>query len=155
MRIKIIPSPNYNLEKASACSLAIKMIFIWSKAMYDYNNVFLETQPLRDELAKANKIVQEKMALLAEKKEMLAKIEAKILKLEEDFKITLARKEKLEHDAEECKVKLDRAIKLTSGLSSEKVRWSNDIQLFTSKEFLIAGNSVIGAGMVAYGGPFT
>lgn len=28
---------------------------------------------------------------------------------------------------EMCKVKLERALKLTSGLSDEKVRWSSDI----------------------------
>jgi dynein heavy chain len=66
-----------------------------------------------------------------------------------------SRKEKLEREAQECSVKLDRAVKLTSGLSGEKVRWSNDIQIFQAKEDLIAGNSVIGAGMVAYSGPFT
>lgn len=28
---------------------------------------------------------------------------------------------------ENCKIKLERALKLTSGLSDEKVRWSSDI----------------------------
>ena len=56
---------------------------------------------------------------------------------------------------EKCKITLDRAIKLTSGLSGEKVRWTDDIAGLSSKEDLLAGNSVIGAGMVAYSGPFT
>ena len=56
---------------------------------------------------------------------------------------------------ENCKITLDRAIKLTSGLSGEKVRWTDDISVLSSKEDFVAGNSVIGAGMVAYSGPFT
>lgn len=65
------------------------------------------------------------------------------------------KKERLEKEAEECRVKLERAIKLTGGLSGEKIRWSNDIEDFKKRENLIPGDSVIGAGMVAYSGPFT
>lgn len=68
------------------------------------------------------------MDLLAEKKAMLAQVEANIKKLEEEFGLMVAQKEKLEKDMEMCKVKLERALKLTSGLSDEKVRWSSDIQ---------------------------
>lgn len=75
----------------------------------------------------AEKFVKEKMAYLAEKKAVLAKVEAKVRQLEEDFRITLAKKEELEKQMELCKFKLERALKLTSGLSDEKVRWSNDI----------------------------
>jgi dynein heavy chain len=39
----------------------------------------------------------------------------------------VAKKEGLENKMEICKIKLDRAIKLTSGLSGEKVRWTEDI----------------------------
>ena len=54
-----------------------------------------------------------------------------------------------------CKIKLDRAIKLTSGLSGEKIRWTEDISSLQALEDLLAGNSVIAAGMVAYSGAFT
>jgi len=50
---------------------------------------------------------------------------------------------------------LDRAEKLTVGLSDEKVRWGNDIKLFTFNEKYIPGDSMIGSAMVAYAGPFT
>ncbi len=40
-------------------------------------------------------------------------------------------------------------------MSGEKVRWTDDIAILNAKEDLLAGNSVIGAGMVAYSGPFT
>lgn len=52
-------------------------------------------------------------------------------------------------------MKLDRAIKLTGGLSDEKERWGKDIEILKSKEFLIPGNSILAAGMVAYSGSFT
>ena len=123
--------------------------------MYDFNKVFLETEPLRLKLMQSEKIVKEKMDLLAEKRAMLAEVMANIQKLEEEFALMVAQKEKLEKDMEQCKVKLERALKLTSGLSDEKVRWSIDIQGMQAREELIPGNSVIGAGMLSYAGPFT
>lgn len=86
---------------------------------------------------------------------MLKEIEDRLAKLEEEYKMMVEKKDRLQKEAGECEVKLDRAIKLTGGLSGEKIRWFNDIEEFKKKENLIPGNSVIGAGMVAYAGPFT
>jgi dynein heavy chain len=56
---------------------------------------------------------------------------------------------------EDSRLKLERANKLTSLLGNEKTRWRTDIQKFKDERQLIAGNSVLSAGMVAYAGPFT
>ncbi|KAL4464296.1 hypothetical protein ABPG72_011341 [Tetrahymena utriculariae] len=151
---KILSHEDWSLEKAKTCSHAIKYIFSWCQAMYDFNKVFRETQPLRDKLEKFEKIVSEKMAELKIKKDALEEIQNKIKKLEEQFNETVAKKEKLTNDISECQLKLDRAQKLTSGLSDEKVRWSKDIEILQNNEILIPGDTVIGAGMVAYSGPF-
>jgi dynein heavy chain len=55
----------------------------------------------------------------------------------------------------ECQLKLDRAQKLTEGLSDEKTRWSSDIKTLSKKFDFLPGDSLIGAGMVAYSGSFT
>lgn len=89
--------------------------------MYDFNKVFKETQPLRDKLDKFQRVVDEKMAELRVKKEALATIQSKIKLLEDQFNETIAKKEKLSKDISDCQIKLDRAQKLTSGLSDEKV----------------------------------
>lgn len=52
-------------------------------------------------------------------------------------------------------MKLERAQKLTEGLSEEKTRWAIDIKNLEKKMELIPGDAVISAGMVAYSGPFT
>jgi len=55
---------------------------------------------------------------------------------------------------EECQIKLERAFKLTSGLSDEKERWTLDVAKLSKKEPLIPGDSIISAAMLAYSGPF-
>ncbi len=52
-------------------------------------------------------------------------------------------------------MKLDRAQKLILGLSDEQIRWSKDVKKMIEDANLIAGNCAIGAGMIAYSGPFT
>ena len=54
-----------------------------------------------------------------------------------------------------CKVKLERAKKLISGLSDEQERWGKDVKRLEEESTLITGNCVVSAGMVAYSGPFT
>ena len=61
----------------------------------------------------------------------------------------------LKERIQECELKLERAQKLTEGLSEEKVRWGNDIKNLEKKMELLPGDTVISAGMVAYAGPFT
>lgn len=41
MRDKIKPNPDFCLERASTCSLAIKHIYSWANAMFEFNKVYL------------------------------------------------------------------------------------------------------------------
>lgn len=47
---KVIMDPEFTLERARQCSHAVKFLYSWVRAMYDYNKVFVETQPVRDAL---------------------------------------------------------------------------------------------------------
>lgn len=82
-------------------------------------------------------------------------VNKKIQALEQTFQEKIRLKEQLTQEIETCKVKLSRAKKLTEGLSDQQKRWSLDVQRFRDNASLIAGNSVVAAGMVAYAGPFT
>jgi len=71
------------------------------------------------------------------------------------FNEKVAEKDRLTKDINDCEIKLERAQKLTDGLSDEKTRWARDIEILNSKYDLLAGDSLVSAGMVAYSGPFT
>jgi dynein heavy chain len=55
---------------------------------------------------------------------------------------------------EECQIKLERAFKLTGGLSDEKTRWTIDIEKLSEREPLVPGDSLVSAAMLAYSGSF-
>jgi len=88
-------------------------------------------------------------------KESLEKVNARIRELERMFNEKIAEKEILTQKIKECEIKLERAQKLTEGLSDEKTRWARDIDILNSKYGLLAGDSLIAAGAVVYAGPFT
>jgi dynein heavy chain len=99
--------------------------------------------------------VAQKTALLQEKKKILQGVINKIASLEQSFNDCIEKKEKLTKNIQECEIKLDRAKKLTSGLSGEKSRWEREVARLQSLAQYIPGNSLLSAAMVSYGGAFT
>jgi dynein heavy chain len=88
------------------------------------------------------------------KKEALDAVNKKISELEANLLEKVNTKKQLEKKIEQCKTQLDRAQKLTEGLSDEKERWSRDIKRLELSGELIPGNSAIAACMLSYSGPF-
>lgn len=62
---------------------------------------------------------------------------------------------RLEAKITDCNTKLSRAGKIIEGLAGEKQRWTETVQELGKEYELLVGNSLIAAGMVAYGGAFT
>ena len=92
-------------------------------AMFSFNQIYLNTQPLRERESEVKQLVAEKTAMLQLKKKTLEGVISKIAGLEKGFNDCILKKDELTKKILECEVKLDRAKKLTSGLSGEKYRW--------------------------------
>jgi len=152
---KIKDEKDFQEESVKKANLATKYLWSWVNAMYTYHNVYTKTKPLRDKLAETEKLLAEKTEELIKKKEELALINAKILKLQEEYEKIILEKQRLTDKKAECEMKLDRAHKLTSLLSDEKERWIHEIGVLSQRGSLLPGDSTISAGMVAYSGPFT
>jgi dynein heavy chain, axonemal len=124
-------------------------------AMYIFNQIYINTQPLREREAEVKQLVAEKTAMLQLKKKTLEGVITKIANLEKAFNDCILKKEELTKKILECEVKLDRAKKLTSGLSGEKQRWEQEVKRLESLAKYLPGNSILSAAMVSYGGAFT
>ena len=66
----------------------------------------------------------------------------------------IRQKKELDDKVEECKVKLDRAEKLISGLGVEKTRWKQQSETLAQVYINLTGDVLISAGMIAYLGAF-
>lgn len=80
---KILVDPQFTLDRAKTASYAIQFLFLWVKAMYDFNKVFNETRPLREKLQATQKLLAEKTAFLKQKMDALNAVNAKIKSLEQ------------------------------------------------------------------------
>ena len=74
------------------------------------------------------KLLAEKTAFLKEKMDALDAVNRQIKTLEDTFEQKMNEKERLTNEITLCKVKLERAKKLISGLSDEQIRWSQDVK---------------------------
>lgn len=155
LRDKVISNPEFEYDKVARSSFAAKYLQMWVKCMFLYNEVYTKTEPLRKELAILKKQVEEKQAFLRKKKAELEEINQKIDMLTKKYQDSMKEQAMLKQKITECEVKLERAQKLTEGLSEEKVRWASDIKMLEKRMDLLPGDSIISAAMVAYSGPFT
>jgi dynein heavy chain len=78
-----------------------------------------------------------------------------LAKLEADFQAMVDKKNQLEKQVEDCKLKLDRAEKLIGGLGGEKTRWTQAAADLGEKYNNLTGDVLVSAGLVAYLGAFT
>jgi dynein heavy chain len=78
---KIMGDPEFTLDRAKSSSYAIQFLFLWVKAMFDFNKVFNETRPLREKLEGTQKMLAEKTAFLKTKMDALDAVNKKIQEL--------------------------------------------------------------------------
>lgn len=65
---------------------------------------------------------------MRKKKDELTAINNKIDMLTKKYNESMKEQEELRNKIQECEIKLERAQKLTEGLSDEKTRWAIDIK---------------------------
>jgi dynein heavy chain len=138
---------------AKASSLAIGLCK-WARAMKTYHEIAKVVIPKMDalrvkeaELATANKQLAQAQALLASAQASLDEMQVK-------FDTAMAEKQKLQDDADNTKRKMSAANALISGLSGEKVRWTQQSKEFDDQIARLVGDCAIACAFLSYLGPF-
>lgn len=75
--------------------------------------------------------------------------------LEVNFKEANDKKEQLVEDVGQCRARLDRAVKLMSGLGGERTRWTQSCADLTASYDDLVGDTLVCAGAISYLGVFT
>eukprot|EP01041_Mallomonas_annulata_P000971 gene971-1882_t len=147
--------PTFTPDIIEKASKACKAMCMWTRAMYKYHQVTLVVEPKKKLLAEAQISLDETMKTLNQAQRVLGAAEEKIAALEASFKEANNKKEQLVYDVEQCRSRLDRAVKLMSGLGGERTRWTESCaNLSTSFEYIV-GDALISSGSISYLGVFT
>eukprot|EP00744_Colponema_vietnamica_P001395 GILI01002309.1.p1 GENE.GILI01002309.1~~GILI01002309.1.p1 ORF type:complete len:1648 (+),score=540.15 GILI01002309.1:478-4944(+) len=155
---KIIPyikDKNFTPESVKDISMALVGVCQWVKAMETYYRVLKIVRPKQIMLAAAEAEYNKAMAILTEKKERLAKIDAHLNQLQNKLDDCTAQRTSLESQQHDTETKLTRAVRVIGGLQDEKVRYTQQVEQLTKRMETIVGDSVLSAGVVSCLGPFT
>ncbi|KIZ07415.1 Dynein heavy chain 17, axonemal [Monoraphidium neglectum] len=150
-----VANPDFTPDKIQQASQAAYGLCCWVRAIELYDRVAKVVAPKRAALAEAEAQLATVMSALALKQAELKKVMDQLAALDRDLREKTARKESLEREVELCKVKLDRAQKLISGLGSEKTRWRDAAAALGRQYVALTGDVLLAAAQIAYLGPFT
>ncbi|CAG5134524.1 unnamed protein product, partial [Candidula unifasciata] len=149
-----VAQADFHPEIIGRVSSAAKSLCMWVRAMEMYGRIFRIVEPKRQRVNAAMAILREKQAALAEAKAKLAEVEAKMAELKRLYEEKLAQKEELKRKAEHTEMMLDRAQRLVSGLSSERIRWEQTVKELEGRMEHLIGDVLISAAFMSYLGPF-
>ena len=152
---KYLQDPEFTAEALVSVSEAAVSLCAWVRAMDQYSRVMRVVQPKREALATAEASLRHAQETLAAKQLSLKVVEARVAGLHAKYRMKQSEKDELSQNIERTKVRLVRAEKLVSGLSSEEVRWNAQAELLNSSLKNLVGDVILSAGCIAYIGPFT
>ena len=127
----------------------------WVCAMEKFYHVNLEVIPKQKAQQGAEEEYNKYMKNLEVKEAELKVVQDKVAALQSDLDQTLANKDKLERDVDECKKRLIRAQQLIESLGGEKVAWKEYAIRLGEEYIALTGDVLVSSGMIAYSGPFT
>lgn len=153
---KFVQNPDFNPENMrNKISSAAAGLCSWVCAMEKFYHVNLEVIPKQKAQQAAEEEYNKYMKNLEIKEAELKIVQDKVAALQTDLDQTLARKDKLEHDVDECKRRLIRAQQLIESLGGEKVAWKEYAVRLGEEYIALTGDVLVSSGMIAYAGPFT
>ncbi|CAB0032367.1 unnamed protein product [Trichogramma brassicae] len=146
---------NFEPHKVAKASQAAEGLCKWVRAMVLYDRVIKIVAPKKEKLAEAERMFEETMNFLNAKRKMLADLNLKLAKLNDQLVRTIDTKIDLENQVTLCRNKLIRAEKLISGLGGEKSRWTECAENLELVYQCLPGDVLISCAMIAYLGPYT
>jgi dynein heavy chain, axonemal len=113
----------FNPDKLKSLNMVAMNFCKWVLAMQGYYQVNLIVIPKRKELEIANAEYERVSKNLKIAQDKLAVVVREVNELTDNLNRLTSEKKELDDRVEDCKLKLERAEKLISGLGGEKTRW--------------------------------
>lgn len=135
-------------------NIANYCLFLLVNSAIRYNDLYEKTKPLRKQQEEVMMELKVKEELLEEKNRDLNDLNEKLEGLEKLLMAKNREMSELKSRIEGCSERLMRAKKLTTLLSDENSRWSDDIDQLEVVANLLEGNSLLASSMLSYAGPF-
>ena len=146
--------PLYTAEAAMVACGQVAGLLKWTRAMADFYKVNVNVIPLKADLAEKQNLLTKAENDLRELEETLQQRNDEVRAAETEFCIANDALQKVKDDASLLQSKLDAAHAMITGLSDERTRWTEQIQLFKNEINRLVGDVLILTGFLSYTGPF-
>lgn len=155
IRKEYLSNKDFKPHIVAKASTAAEGLCKWIIAMDMYDAVAKVVAPKKAKLEAAEREFAQTMAVLEEKKALVARLEARLAELNEALEEANIKKKALEDEVQLCIDKLSRAEKLIGGLGGEKVRWTAAAANLQTLYDNLAGDILVSCGIIAYLAPYT
>jgi len=145
----------FNPDEVMKISTAGAGLLKWVFAMINYNKVARTVNPKRAAVETAEKTLRIKERELAETKAELKSLQAELKQLSSQFEEKSAKQQDLKQSAELMANRLNAAERLITGLSSEKIRWTTEMQELRARKEKLIGDCLLTSAFLCYAGTFT
>ncbi|KAL1513082.1 hypothetical protein ABEB36_002553 [Hypothenemus hampei] len=143
------------LDEMASISKAGYGLLKFVQAVLGYCAVYREVKPKKERVEQLQADYNAAKKYLEKLYSEIGKLEADLDKLNQKYADAMKRRQELQEETDLMMRRLEAADKLINGLSSEKNRWTDDLEgLHLEKERLI-GNCLLCSAFLAYCGPFT
>eukprot|EP00727_Mastigamoeba_balamuthi_P014495 m51a1_g9670 putative dynein heavy chain axonemal (5182) ;mRNA; r:1243469-1265072 len=151
---KYCMDPEFKPEKVVRVSVALMSLCQWVHAVDKCSHAQREVAPKQQALSSAQENLDKNQRMLEEARSNLKQINEKLETLRADHAAKVAQRDQLVSKAKETEVKINRASRLITGLSSERSRWETSIAQYRDSIAHLPGDCLIAAAYMSYAGPF-
>ncbi|KAL6300243.1 dynein heavy chain, N-terminal region 2-domain-containing protein, partial [Sparassis latifolia] len=154
MKKDFMSRPSYNFETVQRASKACGPLVKWAIAQVRFSEILDKVEPLRNEVQSLEDQAEQTKKQAKMIIGMISELEASIERYKEEYAALIRETQAIASEMERVQSKVDRSMKLLDSLSSEKSRWELGSRTFDTEMSTIAGDVLLSAGFLAYGGFF-
>ncbi|XP_071945421.1 dynein axonemal heavy chain 10-like [Antedon mediterranea] len=144
-----------SLDEMNKISKAGAGLFKFVTAVMGYCAVAKEIKPKREKVARLEKTFHQAKRDLDRINKEVGALEGELLGLSQQYEEAMREKQQLQEEAEIMERRLIAADKLISGLGSENVRWTKDLEELKLRRVRLLGDCLISSAFLSYVGAFT
>eukprot|EP00762_Andalucia_godoyi_P000034 ANDGO_02412.mRNA.1 Dynein-1-alpha heavy chain len=152
---KYTKSPDFTTEAVTVVSRAAGGLLKWVYAIVNYYRVAKTVDPKRRAVEQAMRDLAKAQKDLENIKRELKQLAEELGQLRQKYDEGTAKANALREKADIMARRLDAATRLIAGLSSERTRWSAELEELESARLRLIGDCVLSAGFLSYLGAFT
>ncbi|KAI7942887.1 hypothetical protein MJO29_012731 [Puccinia striiformis f. sp. tritici] len=154
MNADFLSRPSFNFDTVNRASKACGPLCKWVIAQVKFSEILDKIGPLRNEvnsLEEQAASTQEKAATIVT---MIAELESSIARYKPEYATLIGETESIKQEMNRVESKVERSITLLESLGSEKTRWEAGSATFDTQMSTIAGDVLLSAAFMTYGGFF-